>query len=148
MGVASFKVTILASTTETAPVSQSIFIGPGYLEGITLQFPAGCQYNAHIAVYLTRRSNDKQRILPQDFGSPTVDNIALDDFVKDFPVGINLEETAKLTVEGWNDDTANSHTIMVLPNLVSQAPASAEAPVEENPIFAPNPDELAGMEVF
>ena len=120
MGVVSLTLSPPASTTKANAVTATVMIGPGYIKDAIVQFPAGCQYLAKLAVYVSLPSNPLTPVLPQYDAEDGQDHIALDDTGGGLvlPIGIRLDYTAKLTAKAWNSDSVNAHTLKVLINLI------------------------------
>ncbi len=101
-----------------APVEVKAAVAPGKIKSITLQFPAGCQYQAKVQVNISTDENTHMPLLPTPSGGyDNLDYIALDDFVQEFPVNFKLEHYAVLYAWGWNEDTVNDHEVKVIVNL-------------------------------
>ncbi len=128
MGAISLTLTAPASTTKANAVSASVMIGPGYIEDAVVQFPAGCQFLAKLAIYLSRPGDEKQLVLPQYNAESGQDHVALDDTggALRLPIEIELDFVARLTAELWNDDPVNAHTIKALINLKNPKGQSIE----------------------
>lgn len=96
------------------PVESKVNLPPCKIKGAILQFPAGCQYLAEVTLYASRQGQAKQQILPRPMGGDSLNYIALDDFVHEFPIDVDGIDPFTLYANGWNEDAANQHEIKVI----------------------------------
>ncbi|MBI4332188.1 MAG: hypothetical protein HY673_12995 [Chloroflexi bacterium] len=121
MGVPSLSLAVPANTLEQSPASQSITLGEGYFRGLLVQFPRGCEFLVKLACYLSTTFSSKERVLPSESFQETVNYIALDDWVGELPVDLDITKASTFWAEAWNDDVQNTHTIKVIPVILPLA---------------------------
>ena len=112
----SFDLNITANTPKAtaSPVEKKAYVGPCKIIGATVQFPAGCQYQAKIQLGVSVPGNAKMPILPASAGGDSLDYIALDDFVQFFKMSVDVNAPSIIYADGWNEDVSNAHEIKIV----------------------------------